>query len=100
MSKELKFEQSKDDEKKISELANKLERMQVGKNEGRGVQHIQYIIDDLRKGDIEKAKADCFNQSDKFSGLEDVKTVLIEELFGASEKHPWSLIEKLKTKRD
>jgi len=75
-------------------LALKLEQMGRAANDERGVSHIQYIVDSLRRGDIEGAKADCFNQSDKFDSIHEIKEVIKKELFGENEKNPWSLFEK------
>ena len=75
-------------------LADKLEQMESVTNNGRGVQHIKYIIDSLRRGNIDEAKTDCFNQSDKFDFIPEIKEVIKRELFEDGEKHPWSLFEK------
>lgn len=75
-------------------LAEKLEKMQKEINNGRGLNHINYIISDLKRGDIRSAKADCFNQSDKYGSIPEIKELIKKELFSSGEKHPWSLFEK------
>ncbi len=75
-------------------LADKLEQMESMAHDGIGVQHIKYIIDSLRRGNINEAKADCFNQSDKFDSIPEIKEVIKRELFKEGEKHPWYLFEK------
>jgi len=71
-------------------LADKLEQMNKEKN----LQHLEYIITSLRNGNIKEAKADCFNQSDKFDSIPEIKEIIKKELFEENEKHPWYLFEK------
>ena len=71
-------------------LANELDELQKVKNDGRGVSHIKTLIVYLRRGDVESAKALCFNESDKFYGLEDIQEIIIKKLFQGKE-HPWKL---------
>ncbi len=82
------------DQEYYSALVDKLEQMEGEANNGRGVQHIKYIINSLRRGNIDEAKVDCFNQSDKFDSIPEIKEVIKRELFKEGEKHPWSLFEK------
>ncbi|MDD4819101.1 MAG: hypothetical protein PHH27_02900 [Candidatus Colwellbacteria bacterium] len=75
-------------------LADKIELINNTKNNGNGIEHIKYIISSLRSGRISEAKADCFNQSDKFSVIPEIKEIIKKELFIGDEKHPWYLFEK------
>ncbi|MDD3711482.1 MAG: hypothetical protein PHP37_02690 [Patescibacteria group bacterium] len=75
-------------------LADKIELINNTKNNGNGIEHIKYIISSLRSGRISEAKADCFNQSDKFSAIPEIKEIIKKELFIGDEKHPWYLFEK------
>lgn len=74
--------------------ADKIEFINNTKNDGQGIEHIKYIISSLRAGRISEAKADCFNQSDKFSLIPEIKEIIKKELFPEGEKHPWYLFEK------
>jgi hypothetical protein len=75
-------------------LADKLDALQSEKNDGRGVGHIRTLVTYLRKGMIREAKAVPFNESDKYTYLDDLKEVVKKELYEPGEKHPWSLFEK------
>ena len=86
--------QEQRDQKYYAILAGKLERMESEANNGSGAQHIKYIIKSLRGGKISEAKTDCFNQSDKFGSIPEIKKIIKLELFEKNEKHPWSLFEK------
>lgn len=69
----------------ITALADELDRLQSGKNNGRGVSCIQTIIIYLRIGDIDKAKAVYFNEGDKINNYPDIEKLLQDELLEASE---------------
>lgn len=78
----------------LKELADKLDKLQSEKNSGRGVRHVRYIVDDLRKGDLQSAKADCLNQGDKFGNISDIRQILESELFAPDERTPWNLFKE------
>lgn len=52
--------------------------------EGETISHVEYIISDLRKGDLEAAKRDYAQQSDKFGSLKEIEQFLVEH--GIAEK--------------
>lgn len=72
-------------------LADELGEMQASKNNGRGVECVRWIVDDLRRGDIDAARADYRNQSDKYDNYPDIRKFLKdagiagEMRFGAEE---------------
>lgn len=70
-------------------LAKDLDLLQMNENEGRGVGCVKTIISCLQKGDVEEARAVCFNEGDKLEGYDKIKILLISSLFN-NEKHPWS----------
>lgn len=47
-------------------LGEELVALQAGENDGRGVTFLRYMADDLKRGDVEAARAEAINQSDKF----------------------------------
>lgn len=87
--------ESKKEKDSMEVLADELDAMQQIKNNGRGVDHIKAVISFLKTGDVEKAKATCFNESDKYTGLEDIKELLKRELF-QGKNHPWEIEERLR----
>ncbi len=72
----------------LEALANELDTLQSAKNEGRGFQHLRYVIDDLRRGNIDMAKADVINQSDKYGSIPDIKQWITNNLYSDSIS-PW-----------
>ena len=67
-------------EQKYLDLAQKLDEMQVSKNEWRGVSHIRTIVAFLRAGSIDKAKAVCYNEGDKMRSYPDILEIIEKEL--------------------
>jgi len=78
-------------EKGYSALAEKIDKLQAEKNNGRGVSCVKTIVDLLRRGELESAKAVCFNEGDKISSYPDIADVLKKELFKLGEKNPFDL---------
>jgi len=73
---------------RLNRLGEELNTLQANKNDGRGVNHLRYVVDDLKRGDIVAARADILNQSDKFDCIPDLKQWVIGNLFGDT-RHPW-----------
>ncbi len=78
---------------RLSHLADELDNLQADKNQGRGVNHLRYVVDDLKRGDIDTARADITNQADKFDSIQDIKEWVIGNLFGDI-RHPWESEEE------
>jgi len=76
--------ESKED---CNELANRLDELQKPANDGRGIEYVRWIISDLRLGDIEAAKTNYRNQSDKFDNYPQIKQLLKEN--GLVEEIDW-----------
>ncbi len=66
-------------------LADQLDKIIEGQS---GKDYVKWIIDDLKKGDIDSAKANYKNQSDKFDSLPEIKNLLKEA--GLVEEIDWS----------
>jgi len=75
-------------------LADKLDALQASKNDGRGVDCVKALIMYLRKGMIRAAKSTCFSESDKFTFLDDIQSIINNELYEPEEEKPWSFFEK------
>lgn len=45
---------------------------------GETIQHVTYIVSDLRKGEWEKAKIDYAQQSDKFGSWKEIENFLFQ----------------------
>jgi len=71
----------KKEKNSFEELANQLDDLQKDKNGGRGVSCAQTIVFYLRRGDIQSAKAVCWNEADKIVNYPDIRKVLQKELF-------------------
>ncbi|MGH7174842.1 MAG: hypothetical protein ACREGR_00595 [Minisyncoccia bacterium] len=65
--------------------ADQLELLEQAKNDGRGIEHVRWIIEALRNGDINLAQTDYRNQSDKYGNYPDIKAFL--EKIGVAEKY-------------
>ncbi len=84
------------EEKQLSEaervnlLGEELDRLQSKKNEGRGVNHLTYVVSDLKSGDLEAARLDIRNQSDKFGNIPDIKDWVTNNLFDKTQS-PWEM---------
>lgn len=72
--------ESKKEKSPAEILADKLDELQSTKNEGRGVSCVRTLIAYLRRGDIDSAKAVCFNEGDKIRNYPDIEEVLAKEL--------------------
>ena len=67
-------------------LADKLDELQSSKFDGRGVSCVQTIVAYLKAGDLDSARAVCFNESDKIRDnpeIRDIKELLERELVGS-----------------
>lgn len=64
--------------KKMNFLAEELEELEKGKNNGNGIQAVKTLIYFLKKGDYEKACAVANNEWDKISAYEDISNFIIE----------------------
>lgn len=73
----------------LSEMAQELEKLQSEKNDGRGVGLLKNVVTYLKSGDLESARAVCFNESDKFGNIPDLKDWVIKNLFDGKD-HPWA----------
>jgi len=87
-------------ENPYKELAEELNNLQKDKNEGRGVSCVETVAKYLKWGDIEKARAVCFNEHDKILRYPEIKKFLVDNLFKNQEEHPWSVIDKLEKERE
>lgn len=86
----LKKELENRNQEYYNSLADDVEKL----NKTANSPHIMYIITSLRSGNVGEAKADCFNQSDKFDSMPEIQKLLIGKLFEPGEEHPWELTEK------
>ena len=50
-------------------LADELERLEMECSQGRGITYVHWIVEDLRRGDLEAAKTNYRQQSDKYGSL-------------------------------
>ncbi len=80
---------------RLNHLADELNILQMDKNQGRGVGHLRYVVEDLRMGNITTARTDITNQSDKFDAIPEIKGWIIGNLFIDS-KHPWESEKEFK----
>ncbi len=71
-----------------AEFAETLQKIMLEESGGRTVEYINWIVDDLRKGDMERAKADYRNQSDKYGSWPEAKEFL--KKIGVVEEIDWS----------
>lgn len=55
-----------------------LDAMQAAANDGRGIEHVRWIVDDLRRGNFHAAQVNYRNQSDKFDRYPDILQYLKE----------------------
>ena len=75
-------------------LADKLDRLQQIKNQGKGDPILLKLIRLLRARDSQGAKIFCVNECDKFNSYRnDGLPLIIEKLYGGTGS-PWSSIEK------
>lgn len=65
--------------------ADELDLLQQAHNEGRGITHVRWIVEDLRAGNLEAAKTNYRQQSDKYGRYEDVVAFL--EKIGVAEEY-------------
>ena len=77
--------ESQKEKSPFTELVNKLDDLQKEKNGGRGVSCAQTLIIYLKQGDVEKAKAVCWNEADKIVNYPDIRKVLQQELFSGDD---------------
>lgn len=68
-------------QKELNRIADELDLLQkiYAKKynlDGDIIEYVNWIVQDLRKGDLEKAKADYNNQSDKYSDKLEIKKFL------------------------
>lgn len=69
------------------DLANRLDELQKIKNGGRGIGCVETVIFYLRRGDMDKTRAVCWNEADKIVSYPDVRKFIQQELFsGLDEK--------------
>lgn len=81
--------ESLENQPNYSELAEELNNIQMEESGDRkGAEHIKWIVEDLRDGNIERAKADYRNQSDKYYLYPKTKAFLKE--IGIVEEIDWS----------
>ena len=72
-----------------SKLAEELNNLQIEESgHGKGVDYINWIVRDLKNGDIERAKANYRNQADKYTHYPKTKAFLKE--IGIVEEIDWS----------
>jgi hypothetical protein len=69
---------------KYANLADKLDELQVSKNDGRGVSCVRGIIFELRRGNVDSAKAICNNEGDKLRNYPDIVKLIEEGLLEAN----------------
>lgn len=69
------------EQKRLAELADKLDAAQKAENDSRGVSCVQNLIIYLRMGDIQSAKAICGNEADKIMNYPDIRKIIQQELF-------------------
>lgn len=73
---------------KFEHLAAQIAELANAQHDGRGVEFLRWVIDDLRAGDLERAKANLANQSDKLAQYPKIKELLKEE--GLIEEIDWN----------
>ena len=76
-------------EQKYLDLANKLEELQAGKNNGMGVRCVRNIAAKLRVGNIDDARFICINEGDKIINYPDISEPIREGLFDG-ESYPYT----------
>ncbi len=86
-------------EHSLWEITQNLLRLAESKTQGRGMLCVHDIVMDIRRCYYARAKATCFNESDKLSTYPEIKE-LIKKLFWSWEEHPWSFIEELQQHRE
>ena len=74
----------------VDKLTAQLEEMNLKINEGMGVDCIKTLIMFLKNGEIDKAKACCFNEGDKISSWTEFFP-LLKEMFRGEEMIPYYL---------
>jgi hypothetical protein len=100
----MKFEQKESGPERLIVLADKLDELQRPMNKGKGVSCVQTVIIYLRQGNVEKAKAVCWNESDKIDDTEgrysEIRELLTKELFRGEPNHPWRIIDDYRKRKN
>ena len=67
---------------RIDKIADELETLQADKNGGRGVMCVRYIVNDLRRGNVEKAVSGARFDWDKIRSYPDIADFVIDHVIG------------------
>lgn len=70
----------------FDQLADQLDVLQGQQNDGLGVSSIQTLVMYLRRGDINGARAVCWNEADKIVSYPDIRKTIQQQLFNGFEE--------------
>jgi hypothetical protein len=76
----------------LQHMASELDGLQQVENEGRGISCVRTVVTYLKRGELSKAQAVCFNESDKMR-YDAIQKFIVENLF-KDKSHPWTLTYK------
>ncbi|MBI3633796.1 MAG: hypothetical protein HY226_05930 [Candidatus Vogelbacteria bacterium] len=75
------------EQERLNKIADELDRLQRQKNKGKPVSYVDWIVKDLRGGNLHGAQVNYINQSDKYTDLPEILAVLKREKIAEETVH-------------